>query len=154
ASMDSALGEKQRDILPNIPSDAKVIVDVGCGTGELIKHITRFHPGAKVIGVELSPELRKMAREANQDNPKVQIIAANIMTKELGSDKVDAVILSSVAHEFRSYSKEDKAALEQALVKLHDHLREGGRIIIRDPISPGSNETVWMKCDRSTEELF
>jgi SAM-dependent methyltransferase len=150
-----AVGDlKNRDILPQIPSDARVIVDIGCGPGQLIDNIAVRHPDAKVIGLELSPELREMAREANKNNAKVKIVAANALTKELGNDRVDAVILSSVAHEFRSYSKEDKVALDKALVKLHDHLRPGGRLIIRDPISPGFTEKAWIKCDAATEQLF
>lgn len=152
--MNAGVDVKQRDIIPNIPSDAAVIVDVGCGPGGLIKQIGHSFPNAKIIGLELKPELRKIARDANKDNPNVSIVPANVLEKQLGADKVDAVILSSVAHEFRSYSKEDRAALERALLKLHDHLRPGGRLIIRDPVSPGFEKSVWMKCDKPTEELF
>src|SRR5277367_2464355 len=43
------------DLLERIPSGARLILDVGCGSGILGSEIKRRNPAAQVLGVEVDP---------------------------------------------------------------------------------------------------
>jgi len=152
-AMDSTADIKYKDIFGAIGKDAKVIVDIGCGTGETIRRLAKDFPDATIIGIELNPEMRAIAKENNKENGRVKIIGIDVLTRNLtGARQVDAVILSSVVHELRSYSADGHKALEGALSNIHEFLSPGGRIIIRDPVQPDSKGNVWMKFANSEVE--
>src|ERR1039458_10646748 len=44
-----------QDVLDRIPLDARVVLDVGCGTGALGAAYRRLNPRARVLGIEMDP---------------------------------------------------------------------------------------------------
>ncbi len=153
-AMNSTLRLKYAQILPWIREDASSIVDVGCGTGELIKQLSRNFTDAKFTGLEIQEDMRSLARKTNEGNANVEIADVNLSNQPL-PDGQDAVILSSVAHEFYSYNQDGDQVVKDVLGKIHDSLVPGGRIIIRDPVSPSLKEDVWMHLPKEqTQEFF
>jgi len=49
------------NLLSHLPLDAKVIVEVGCATGILGEEYKRHNPNCYYIGIELDPEIAKIA---------------------------------------------------------------------------------------------
>jgi ubiquinone/menaquinone biosynthesis C-methylase UbiE len=61
-----------------VDTKGKVILDVGCGTGYKSLALAEANPGAKIIGVDLSPESIKLAEERlkyhNFDNAEFYVL--------------------------------------------------------------------------------
>lgn len=59
-------GRPFRDLLAQVPTpDPKVVVDLGCGSGDLTLTLARRWPEARVVGVDSSPEM--LARAGSLD---------------------------------------------------------------------------------------
>jgi SAM-dependent methyltransferase len=123
AAMDAALEAKVRDIEPWLVPG--LVVDRGCGTGSLMKHLAAR--GRKVVGIDLSDALS--AREAG-------VIQANVMEPVFSDGFVANIVMSSVMHEVYSYSDYSMSAVVVCLSSCARELRPGGRIIVRDMWAP------------------
>jgi len=67
-----------RDLLAQVPlSDARLVVDLGCGPGNSTELLIERYPRAKVIGLDSSPDMLRQARERL---PRCTFIAADIAT--------------------------------------------------------------------------
>jgi trans-aconitate 2-methyltransferase len=65
-----------RDLLAQVPlKEAKVVYDLGCGPGNSTELLVNAFPGAKVIGVDNSPE---MLRQAMASLPALQFERADL----------------------------------------------------------------------------
>ena len=53
------------------------VLDVGCGAGELAMAIARNHPGAAVLGVDISPQLIAVARDRARHLANVRFACAD-----------------------------------------------------------------------------
>jgi glycosyltransferase involved in cell wall biosynthesis/ubiquinone/menaquinone biosynthesis C-methylase UbiE len=51
------------DLLDRIPLDARVVLDVGCGTGALGAEYKRRNPAARVLGIERDPAAAEIAEQ-------------------------------------------------------------------------------------------
>jgi trans-aconitate 2-methyltransferase len=57
-----------RDLLARVPlDDARAVVDLGCGPGNLVPELRRRWPGATITGVDASPEMLERARATHPD---------------------------------------------------------------------------------------
>lgn len=61
-------GRPFSDLLARVDArDPRLVVDLGCGPGELTLGLTQRWPGARVIGVDSSPEMLTKARDLDVD---------------------------------------------------------------------------------------
>lgn len=51
------------DALHLPPSSEKTILEVGCGTGHNLFRLAQRHPGLRLIGVDVSPDMLRIARK-------------------------------------------------------------------------------------------
>lgn len=73
-----------RDVIVEQLEGAEVILDYGCGVGRLAKEVLEAMPDVKIVGVDTSSEMRKLAEE--------YVSSDRFSTKspeELGDDKFD-----------------------------------------------------------------
>ena len=89
----------QRELINSI-SDANVILDVGTGTGEILKKSRDKFPKATVIGLDVSLNMLKKAKEKVRINSLVKASAYSLPFK---NDSID-VLLSSLV--FRHLNNE------------------------------------------------
>ncbi len=67
-----------RDLLAQVPlTEARLVVDLGCGPGNSTELLIARYPQAKVIGLDSSPEMLRQARERL---PKCAFVEADIAT--------------------------------------------------------------------------
>jgi len=103
-----------RDTLGHwIPGDASVL-DVGCGTGEILASL----PNHERVGMASSPEL---AAEARRRHPGLTIEEAEIENLQRGK-RFDAVICNRLCHSV--------ADIRKLLVNLRDRVSERGRLFL------------------------
>ncbi|MBC9822098.1 methyltransferase domain-containing protein [Terrabacter sp. MAHUQ-38] len=61
-------GRPFADLLAQVDArDPRLVIDLGCGPGELTLGLTQRWPGARVIGVDSSPEMLRKARDLDVD---------------------------------------------------------------------------------------
>jgi len=96
-------------------------LDVACGPG----HITNLmvQTGASVIGVDLAPEMIKLAR---QRYPMLTFQEAHVEQLPFDADTFDAVLVNFAIHHF--------ARPEMACAEIRRVLKLGGRFVFAAPI--------------------
>lgn len=80
-----------RLVEPNVQK-ATSIVDLGCGTGQLLADCRTINPAAKLTGVDISSEMLKLALNNGSD---VECVQANMECTGCGPESHDLVLSSS-----------------------------------------------------------
>jgi SAM-dependent methyltransferase/nicotinamide mononucleotide adenylyltransferase len=151
AGMDASMGVKLTDLCPHVLPGR--IVDKGCGTGTLLVHLSALFPTSEIVGMDLSRELLRTAESQYYPNHNVSIVRGNVIGQHFPDGTLSTVLFSSVLHEVYSYNGYDRGQVRLALANTRRELRPGGRVVIRDGVSPGDGR-VWMRCDEETEGRF
>jgi SAM-dependent methyltransferase len=107
--------------LARIPSSARTVLDIGCGTGRLGQAL-RARQAAKVMGVELDPRAAETAR-GRLDG----VVCGDVekMELEFAKGEFDAVVCGDILEHLRD--------AESLLRKVHDWLRPDGRLVASIP---------------------
>ena len=98
------------------------VLDVGCGTGELLKAISLAVPEARLAGVDMSPEMLAIARAKSRDDLDLREGRAEALPFE--NEVCDMVVSSSAFHFFWCPTT--------ALAEMRRGLRPSGDIVITD----------------------
>ena len=99
-----------------------VVVDLGCGTGEMVERLTQLCGNATVIGVDISQELLQLARSQSS---APRLVCASADHLPLGQRSVDRVLVQRVLMHLPRWC----SVLEEAA----RILRPGGLIVISEP---------------------
>lgn len=97
------------------------VLDVGCGTGVLLHALSLAWPEAKLTGIDLSPEMLKVARAKGLS---AALAAGDAESLAFPDDAFDLVVSVSVFHFLRRPG--------EALREMRRVLVPGGRIVITD----------------------
>lgn len=62
-SVDQYYGNVNQSLLEHIPRQAKFLLEVGCGSGELAKAYKTMNPSGYYIGIELFDQAAELARQ-------------------------------------------------------------------------------------------
>ena len=111
-----------------------VLADVGCGTGSLTFELARF--ARKVIGVDLSGEMLRRAREVAKERKirNVEFRRADALKLPLASRSVDALFCVMVLHFLPDP--------ERAIAEFRRVTRPGGSVILVDLVQHSQE---WMR---------
>jgi SAM-dependent methyltransferase len=105
----------------------KTVLDLGCGTGESV--VVLVHKGARVIGIDISPELVDLARRRVQMQcaglPGPELLSRSGYETGLGNASVDVVLSNALLHHLD---------LPTVLKEMQRILKPGGRLIINEPV--------------------
>lgn len=108
---------KRMDIKPH-----DKLLDIGCGTGSLLQAITESYPLVKVVGVDLSVEMLKVAQ--NKQIKDSALIASQAQCLPFRSKSFDIVVSCNAFHYLRKH--------EECLSEIARVLKPQGRIVITD----------------------
>lgn len=102
----------------------KTVVDLGCGTGEnLIPLVER---GARVVGMDISPDLIAIAQKRlNDANLHASVSAGDAYNTGLPDESVDVIFCAALIHHLD---------IKLARDEMWRILRKGGVIILKEPI--------------------
>jgi SAM-dependent methyltransferase len=105
--------------------EGKTVLDLGCGTGESIPALAAR--GARVVGVDLSPDLISLANERLDAHGSVTATLSVGSAYETGLEtaSVDVVFCMSLLHHLD---------IPRAMGEMRRVLRPGGYAIIKEPI--------------------
>jgi trans-aconitate 2-methyltransferase len=111
-----------RDLLARIPyCETELVYDLGCGPGNSTELLTRFFPGAEVVGVDKSDNMLAVAR--------ARVPAARFIKDDVAHWRSQApagVIFANATLHFLPDHR-------RLIGKLLDSLRPGGRIAVQMP---------------------
>ena len=108
------------DLLARVPlPEARTVVDLGCGPGNLVRHLRLRYPQARIIGVDASPDMLARARTAH---PEIAFFEADLRRWEPDA-QVD-LIFSNAALQWL----DDHQELFSRLMSL---LRPGGVLAVQ-----------------------
>ena len=122
--MISDLAMLERLVAPS----GKDVVDVGCGSGALVRALTEC--GARVTGVEISES--QLAAAVEQDNGSARYLIGRAERLPLDDASVDIAVF------MRSLHHVPRADLGAALVEARRVIRPGGAVYVAEPLAEGS----------------
>ena len=94
-----------KNLLSEVDSKKNIsIVDLGCGSGEMLKLIARQakHEGRllKLIGIDANPNITAFAEKYSREFNNIHFEALNIFSKEFQQRKFDIVLATLFFHHF------------------------------------------------------
>ncbi len=101
-----------------------VVVDLGCGTGQLTNRLIERFPGAVIVGVDLSPGMLTAAatRLDRSEAPHTGLVRADAQRVPIRPGSVDVVVCTESFHWY-----DDQ---RESLRGLAEAIRPGGRLLI------------------------
>ena len=79
------------------------ILDVGCGTGEILRTVRTLYPTVSLFGIDISREMLKQAEEKELDNAKLYLGDAEYLPFE--NNKFDLLICTDSFHHYPNPQK-------------------------------------------------
>ena len=124
-----------RDLLAQIPlTEARKIVDIGCGPGNSTELLVKRWPGATVIGIDTSADMLRQARERL---PKQTFVEANV-AHWVPPDGTDLLFANAIFQWVPSHLKQLQRLLAKLppggvlAVQIPDSLDEPAHVLMRE----------------------
>lgn len=111
------------------------VVDVGCGTGRIVRWLAEQRGAKHVVGVDFSPATVEAARSESRPLVATGLVRFEQGDVVAGLDALgvesfdDAIVLGCL-----SVACRDRASLAAAFANLARLVREGGRVLVLEPI--------------------
>lgn len=116
-----------RSLSPVLCDGARVL-DLCCGTGDMIRLLLEQNRSLEVVGVDFSPRMLEAAREKLKDFPQVTLMNGDAMALPFPDGAFDAAVLSFALRNTENYA--------QVLGELSRVVRPGGMVCCVDSFSP------------------
>jgi len=109
-------------VLARLPLDgSECVLDVGCGTGRLTAHLLERVPRGRVIGIDQSSNMVRVAREhLEPQGRRIQLLVADASALPF-CERADAVFSTATFHWVLDHPRLFRS--------LHDALKPGGRLV-------------------------
>jgi SAM-dependent methyltransferase len=108
-------------LLGQIPERCQHILEIGCGTGEFSRLLARR--ADRVLAVDLSPQMIRLARERSELYPNIDFVKGDVMTRRLPQDQFDCIATLTTLHHLPT---------EPVLRKIREALKPGGVFVCLD----------------------
>jgi SAM-dependent methyltransferase len=110
-----------RSLIRALPAAPARVLDAGCGTGGLLRHLHKMQPAWALTGLDLSPVACELARERAEG----EVVQGSIAALPFADATFDAVVSCDVLCQV--------ADPTQALREFHRCLRPGGAVVLTMP---------------------
>jgi SAM-dependent methyltransferase len=108
-------------LLRQIPEGCRRVLEIGCGAGEFSRLLARR--AARVVAVDLSPRMIRLAAARSKLHPNVEFVAGDVMSRQFADEEFDCVATLATLHHL---------PFEAVLEKIRDALRPGGVFVCLD----------------------
>lgn len=105
-------------------SGGESVLDVGCGTGELERLVHERYPQARLVGIDVTPQMLAVAREKFRDVPGMTFLLVQAEALPFAPARFDVVVSCNMLHHVR--------AVDVALQEWIRVLRPRGQLVIVD----------------------
>jgi ubiquinone/menaquinone biosynthesis C-methylase UbiE len=100
------------------------VLDLACGTGELLHRMAQETPEADLTGIDLAPKMIKRARHKLAGRPGVALTQADAHDLPFGDNAFDVLVCANTFHYFTHP--------EQVVREAHRVLSPDGRLVVLD----------------------
>jgi SAM-dependent methyltransferase len=108
-------------LLRHVPPGCRLALDIGCGQGAFARELARRCE--RVVGIDLSPNMIRIAREQSRDFPNIDFDVADVMRYDLGDGRFDCIASIATLHHL---------PLADLLPWIARALRPGGALLVLD----------------------
>lgn len=111
-----------------IHQQARSVLDIGCGTGELLKYL---NTDIRYVGMDISPTAIAVAKERYSSYPHADFFAANFREWESPDNEYDCIVWAGIGRTWtRGGRQGDKRDWLDILLSLNHYLAKEGVFII------------------------
>lgn len=104
-----------------IPKQCRHILEIGCGTGKFSRSLAGR--AEKVLAVDLSPQMIRLARERSKLYSNIDFVTGDVMTYQLPDEQFDCIATLTTIHHL---------PIESILRKIRKALKPGGVFLCLD----------------------
>ena len=108
-------------LLSQLPEDCENALDIGCGTGRFSQLLATR--AAKVLAIDLSPQMIRVARENSALSPNIELVLGDVLEYPLLSNHFDFIATLTTLHHL---------PLEAVLNKVKQALKAEGIFVCLD----------------------
>jgi len=108
-------------LLARVPAPCAQALDIGCGTGTFARLLAER--ADHVLGLDLSPQMIRLARERSQQYPNIDFQVTDVTTWTFPWAHFDCIASIAAFHHL---------PLDEMLIKARDALKVGGTLLILD----------------------
>jgi SAM-dependent methyltransferase len=108
-------------LLAHVPARCAQALDIGCGTGAFARLLAQR--ADHVLGLDLSPQMIRLARERSRQHPNIDFQVADVTRWVFPLAHFDCIASIATFHHL---------PLEETLIKARDALKVGGTLLILD----------------------
>lgn len=108
-------------LMEQIPAHCRRILEIGCGTGRFARLLAGR--AEKVLAIDLSPQMIRLAQERSKLYPNIDFIKGDVMTYQLPDDHFDCIATLTTIHHLPA---------EAILRKIRKALKPGGIFVCLD----------------------
>lgn len=119
-------------LLNYIPERCRIILEIGCGTGRFSRLLASR--AEKVLAVDLSPQMIRLAKERSKLYPNIDFIEGDAATFHLPNNQFDCIATLTTMHHL---------PIESILEKIKKALKPGGVFVCLD-LYQRANLTDWI----------
>lgn len=105
-------------LLRNINFDGKKILDVGCGFGDLIPFLESINPNFEYVGIDISLELLKVAKDRYKNKPNISFYEGDILSVD--QYKLEGIDISVLSGTLTYKISDNIAYAQQVLNKMYE----------------------------------
>jgi ubiquinone/menaquinone biosynthesis C-methylase UbiE len=121
------------------------LLDVGCGTGIFLEIFAKKIRGAKLYGVDISPEMVSVAKNKFRNYPNIKIVRGSVSKLPYEMNQFNYVVCANSLHH---HPDSEKSVREMVRV-----LKRGGKLLILDGFTDGNfRKKFWGKENKSHRE--
>ncbi|WP_114906587.1 trans-aconitate 2-methyltransferase [Ornithinimicrobium murale] len=134
------------DLVSQVSTEARTVVDLGCGPGQLTPVLRQRWPEAQISGLDSSPEMIARAQEANTDPLASYAVADAVHWAP--DQPVDVLVSNAMLQWVPGHA--------DLLVPWSEHIAPGGTLAFQLPGNFGapSHRLLWEIAGRSAYEPF
>jgi SAM-dependent methyltransferase len=112
-------------LLRQLAVDCQDALEIGCGKGEFSRRLAE--KSRRVLALDLSPEMIRIARERSAHLPNIEFQVADVMSYDLPSEGFDCIASLATLHHL---------PLREILLKMKAALKPGGVLLLLDLFEP------------------
>lgn len=95
-----------RYLLANIPKEREIVIlDMGCGDGEILLHCARYarkhKRNFKLIGIDVNAQIIEKAKKKMIDYPEILLMHQDVFSEEFAQIQVDIFLCTLTLHHFK-----------------------------------------------------